>query len=227
MTRVFRHFRRGLDRGDRADDRQIERRADVIECDRARRVAGDDRQARVKALHEPPEQRRDAARDLRFAALAVGKAGAVRGVDDRRVWKQLSRRLQHRQAADAGIEEEDGRVGVHARSVAWSELSRKLRAPFRFATSCAMTREMLFALALGYLFGSIPFGLAADAPRGQRRRSRHRVGQYRRDECVADREQAARGPDADPRLPQGYRRDPPRTTAVRPGKSAPSPRPAR
>src|SRR5207248_8985504 len=31
--------------------------------------------------------------------------------------------------------------------------------PFRFATTAAMTREMLFALALGYLFGSIPFGL--------------------------------------------------------------------
>ena len=31
--------------------------------------------------------------------------------------------------------------------------------PFRFATHPAMTREMLFALALGYLLGSIPFGL--------------------------------------------------------------------
>jgi glycerol-3-phosphate acyltransferase PlsY len=30
---------------------------------------------------------------------------------------------------------------------------------FRFATTAAMTREMLFALALGYLLGSIPFGL--------------------------------------------------------------------
>src|SRR6476469_5548735 len=30
---------------------------------------------------------------------------------------------------------------------------------FRFATKPAMTREMLFALALGYLLGSIPFGL--------------------------------------------------------------------
>ena len=31
--------------------------------------------------------------------------------------------------------------------------------PFRFATTAMMTREMLFALALGYLLGSIPFGL--------------------------------------------------------------------
>ena len=31
--------------------------------------------------------------------------------------------------------------------------------PFRFATNRNMTREMLFALALGYLLGSIPFGL--------------------------------------------------------------------
>ena len=30
---------------------------------------------------------------------------------------------------------------------------------FRFATNPFVTREMLFALALGYLFGSIPFGL--------------------------------------------------------------------
>lgn len=30
---------------------------------------------------------------------------------------------------------------------------------FRFATHAAMTREMLLALATGYLFGSIPFGL--------------------------------------------------------------------
>jgi len=29
----------------------------------------------------------------------------------------------------------------------------------RFATTMAMTREMLFALAIGYLLGSIPFGL--------------------------------------------------------------------
>ena len=31
--------------------------------------------------------------------------------------------------------------------------------PFRFATTPTMTREVLFALALGYLLGSIPFGL--------------------------------------------------------------------
>jgi glycerol-3-phosphate acyltransferase PlsY len=31
--------------------------------------------------------------------------------------------------------------------------------PFRFATTGPMTRETLFALALGYLLGSIPFGL--------------------------------------------------------------------
>ena len=29
----------------------------------------------------------------------------------------------------------------------------------RFATTLGMNREMLFALALGYLFGSTPFGL--------------------------------------------------------------------
>src|SRR6185503_12080823 len=31
--------------------------------------------------------------------------------------------------------------------------------PYRFATTVIMTRETLLALALGYLLGSIPFGL--------------------------------------------------------------------
>jgi glycerol-3-phosphate acyltransferase PlsY len=39
--------------------------------------------------------------------------------------------------------------------------------PFRFATTRWMTREMLFALALGYALGSIPFGLIVTALSGR------------------------------------------------------------
>ena len=155
-----RHLRGRLDRRDRADDRQVERRPDMFERDGRSGVAGDDRQARMKSFDEAAEQGRDSAGDLRLAALAVGEAGAVGSVDDRRVRQQLQRRPEHRQPADAGIEEEDGCVGVHRRFCGRRRASsRKLRSPFRFATTLPMTREMLFALALGYLLGSIPFGL--------------------------------------------------------------------
>ena len=89
---ALRHFRRGLDRRDRADDRQVERRADMIERDGRGGVAGDHREARVEALDQPAEQGGDAAGDLRLAPLAVGKAGAVGGIDDRRVGQQRARR---------------------------------------------------------------------------------------------------------------------------------------
>ena len=43
--------------------------------------------------------------------------------------------------------------------MAWTVGTRKLREPSRLLLSATMTREMLFALALGYLLGSIPFGV--------------------------------------------------------------------
>jgi len=43
--------------------------------------------------------------------------------------------------------------------VAWRKLGGKLRRRSGLLPTALMTREMLFALALGYLFGSIPFGL--------------------------------------------------------------------
>jgi len=43
--------------------------------------------------------------------------------------------------------------------VARCAFTRKLRGRSGLLLTAAMTREMLFALALGYLFGSIPFGL--------------------------------------------------------------------
>ena len=82
----------------------------MIERNRARRVAGNHREARMEALDEATEQRRYPARDLGLAALAVRESGAVGGVNDRRGRQQLQRRLENGQPADAGIEEEDGAV---------------------------------------------------------------------------------------------------------------------
>ena len=43
--------------------------------------------------------------------------------------------------------------------MAWTGHSRKLRGRSGLLLTFAMTREMIFALAIGYLFGSVPFGL--------------------------------------------------------------------
>ena len=85
----------------------------MIEGDRARGIARDHREARVEALDQPAEEGGDAARDLSLAPLAVGEAGAVGGVDDGSVGKELERRLEHRQPADTGVEEQEGGVRVH------------------------------------------------------------------------------------------------------------------
>ena len=113
----------------------------------------------MEALDEAAEQRRNAARDLSFGELAIREARAVGGIDDRRIGQQLARRFEHRQAADPGIEEKDGGVGVHAWDLAWSGRRRKLRCGYGLLLTPRMTREMLFVLALGYVLGSIPFGL--------------------------------------------------------------------
>ena len=58
-------------------------------------------------------------------------------------------------------------------------------------------------LALGYLLGSIPFGLHPHASRGPRRHPRHRVRQYRRHQRAAHRPQGPRRRDAAPRRAEG------------------------
>jgi hypothetical protein len=66
----------------------------------------------MKALHQPAEQRRNPRSDLRLGASAVRVGGIVCDIDDRRRGQQLTRALQDRKTADAGIEEEEGGVGV-------------------------------------------------------------------------------------------------------------------
>ena len=99
----------------------------MIERDRARSVAGNHCEARVEALDEASEQRRDAASDFRLAARSIGKPGAIGGIDDQRIGQQLQRRPEHRKAADTGIEEQDGCVRVHGCSVARPRNGCKLR----------------------------------------------------------------------------------------------------
>ena len=57
----LRQLRRRLDRRNGADDRQVERRAHVVQRDGRSGVAGDHREARMEALDQPAEQGRDAA----------------------------------------------------------------------------------------------------------------------------------------------------------------------
>src|SRR6185369_13735438 len=99
----------------------------MIQRDRRSRIAGDYRKSWMEPLDEPAEQGRNAARDLGFATLAVGKAGIVGDVDERCIGQQLSCRREHRQAADAGIKEENGGGWIHNPSVAWCVNGRKLR----------------------------------------------------------------------------------------------------
>ena len=155
-------------------------------------------QPRAIALDQPAEQRRDARGDLGLGPGAVGKAGAVGGVDDRRVGQQRAGRRQHRQPADAGIEEQDGGGGVHGgvmalRCIAAARhalrASRDLVAGAnRSATSSRHEQhDAPGRLACRYLLGSIPFGLLLTRAVGQGRHPRHRVGQYRRDQRAAHR----------------------------------------
>src|SRR6476661_4928676 len=131
----------------------------MFERDRGRRVTGDDGETRMETFDQAAEQSWDAARNLGFASLAVGKAGAVGGVDDGRVRQEFSRGAEHRQSPDTRIEEQDGGIRVHRGSVACQVSSRKLRCRSGLLLNPPMTRELLLAAALGYLLGSIPFGL--------------------------------------------------------------------
>lgn len=98
---AFRNLGRWLDCRNGADDRKIERRANMLKSDGRCGVAGDDRKTGMKAFDDPAQQRRHPARDLRLASAAIRETRAVGGVYDGRVGEEPERRLEHRQAADA------------------------------------------------------------------------------------------------------------------------------
>ena len=112
----------------------------------------------MEALDETPEQRGDAAGDLRFAALAVGEAGAVRGVDDRRVRKKL---WVGASTESPPTPESKKRIGASAfisGSVARSKRSRKLRVRSGLLRDVGDPRDAPCPGAR-LSVGSIPFGL--------------------------------------------------------------------
>ena len=61
----------------------------------------------------------------------------------------------------------------------------------------------LAALGLGYLLGSIPFGLVVRLPGGRGRCAQDRLRQYRRHQCAAHRQEMGGGGDAALRRRQG------------------------
>ena len=65
---------------------------------------------------------------------------------------------------------------------------------------------LLGALALGYLLGSIPFGLLLTRLSGGPDIRAHRLRQYRRDQCAAHRPQGPRRRDPALRHAEGHRR---------------------
>jgi len=52
---------------------------------------------------------------------------------------------------------------------------------------------VVLAVVVGYLLGSIPFGLVLTRARGAGRRQKNRLGQHRRDQCAAHRQQGSGG----------------------------------
>ena len=189
MTRVFGHSGGGLDRGDRADHGNVERRAGMVERDGRGGVAGDDGKPRPEALDQAGEQGGHPLGEVGIAPRAIGKTGAVGGIDDRRGGQERAGRAEHRQAADAGIEEEQRGVGSIA-AAAWRGLigdRATLRGEIDLLPSARDDTGHAFALALGYLLGSIPFGLLLTRLRRRGDIRDDRIGQYRRDQCASNR----------------------------------------
>ncbi len=162
--------------------------------------------------------------DLGLAALAVRKGGIVGDVDDRRGGQQLAGRPQHRQPADPGIEEEEGGGRDSSRRCGVEHDPRQDRtaeivadaAPF--ATTAQWTGICCLRWLSAICSARSRSGSLLTRFGGQGRRPRDRVGQYRRDQCASDREQAACRADLAPRCAQGDRRDPDFANAAGPGR---------
>ena len=70
-------------------------------------------QPRAESLDQPAEQRGYPRRQLGLAFGAIGIAGAVGGINHRRVRQDRAGRLEDAEAAHARIEEEERGGGIH------------------------------------------------------------------------------------------------------------------
>src|SRR5437763_16819816 len=95
----------------------------------------------MEALDQPAEECRNAARQFCVAFLSVGIASAVGSIDDGRIGQELQRRLEHRQPAHSGIEEEEGGIRVHITSLREAQLrSNPVAAKLECCTPLAMAK---------------------------------------------------------------------------------------
>ena len=210
----------------------------MVERDGRRGVAGDHREARMIALDQAAKQSGDAARDLGIALAC--RRGSRRCRRHRRSARWAAAFSVGSSTDSPPTPESKKRMGAKASIDRHSRAAAVEAMPVAAASGCFAARD---DGSLGYatithdprdapcpgarISARVdPVRAAADAARRQGRHARHRLGQHRRDQCAADRKQAARRADPDPRLPQGDRGDLARQAAVRRGERR-SPRPRR
>ena len=100
-----------LDRGHRADEGDGETRSQGRQNERRGGIAGDDDEIGMEARNEAFHHDEDSDDELVLAQPAIGKAGIVGGIDNMGAGAGLRRAPEHREAAEAGIEDEDGGPG--------------------------------------------------------------------------------------------------------------------
>ena len=110
--------RRGgrLDRRHHADEGRREALAQGRQDQRRGGVAGDDHEVRPVRRDEPLHHREHAGDEGRLAEPAVREGGVVAGIDVAGVRPGAAHRVEDRQAAEAGIEHQDGRLGGAAQT---------------------------------------------------------------------------------------------------------------
>src|SRR5205085_11281332 len=106
--------RRRRDRGrgsgpDDADDRHRRLVAYDIERHRRRGIASDDHELAI-AVGEPPERLAGERQDLVPRPRAVRHPRFVAEIDGRFAWELAAELPQHREPADAGVNDPDGKV---------------------------------------------------------------------------------------------------------------------
>jgi len=75
--------------------------------------AGDDDEPGRVRLDQLAHQRGDARHQFRFAVAPIGKEGVVGHVEKTRIRPRLGDLAEDREAAEARIEDQDGRCGCH------------------------------------------------------------------------------------------------------------------